>query len=30
MSPSDAGLAVCKSIKANTIEKRLLNSKGNP
>jgi len=30
MSPKDAGLEALKRIKANTIEKRLLNSKGNP
>jgi N4-(beta-N-acetylglucosaminyl)-L-asparaginase len=30
MSPKDAGLDACKRIKANTVEKRLLNSKGNP
>jgi N4-(beta-N-acetylglucosaminyl)-L-asparaginase len=30
MHPKDAGLDACKRIKANTIEKRLLNSKGNP
>jgi len=30
MHPKDAGLEACKRIKANTIEKRLLNSKGNP
>ncbi|MGZ5476438.1 MAG: N(4)-(beta-N-acetylglucosaminyl)-L-asparaginase [Thermoanaerobaculia bacterium] len=30
MSPKDAGLDVLRRIKANTIEKRLLNSKGNP
>jgi N4-(beta-N-acetylglucosaminyl)-L-asparaginase len=28
--PKDAGLAALKRIKANTIEKRLLNSQGNP
>ena len=30
MHPKDAGLDACKRIKANTIEKRLLNSRGNP
>src|SRR6266404_423999 len=30
MHPKDAGLDACKRIKANTTEKRLLNSKGNP
>ena len=30
MSPKDAGMEAFKRIKANTIEKRLLNSKGNP
>jgi N4-(beta-N-acetylglucosaminyl)-L-asparaginase len=30
MAPKDAGLEALKRIKANTIEKRLLNSKGNP
>src|SRR5262249_8893993 len=30
MHPKDAGLEVCKRIKANTVEKRLLNSRGNP
>jgi N4-(beta-N-acetylglucosaminyl)-L-asparaginase len=30
MHPKDAGLEACRRIKANTIEKRLLNSKGNP
>jgi len=30
MHPKDAGLQACRRIKANTIEKRLLNSKGNP
>ena len=30
MSPTDAGLDALKRIRANTIEKRLLNSKGNP
>jgi N4-(beta-N-acetylglucosaminyl)-L-asparaginase len=30
MHPKDAGLDALKRIKANTIEKRLLNSKGNP
>ena len=29
-SPKDAGIEALKRIKANTIEKRLLNSKGNP
>jgi len=28
--PKDAGMEVLKRIKNNTIEKRLLNSKGNP
>src|SRR3954464_5848156 len=28
--PKDAGMEACKRIKANTVEKRLLNSKGNP
>ncbi|HEV2803693.1 MAG TPA: N(4)-(beta-N-acetylglucosaminyl)-L-asparaginase [Chthoniobacterales bacterium] len=30
MHPKDAGIDACKRIKANTVEKRLLNSKGNP
>src|ERR1700704_2502567 len=30
MHPKDAGLEACRRIKANTIEKRLLNGKGNP
>lgn len=30
MSPKDAGLEACRRIKANTTEKRLRNSKGNP
>jgi N4-(beta-N-acetylglucosaminyl)-L-asparaginase len=30
MHPKDAGLDACRRIKANTIERRLLNSKGNP
>ena len=30
MSPKDAGLDACKRIKANTVEKRLLNSRGEP
>ena len=30
MHPKDAGLDACKRIKANTVEKRLLSSKGNP
>jgi N4-(beta-N-acetylglucosaminyl)-L-asparaginase len=30
MHPKDAGLDACRRIKANTIEKRLLNSNGNP
>jgi N4-(beta-N-acetylglucosaminyl)-L-asparaginase len=30
LHPKDAGLEALKRIKANTIEKRLLNSKGNP
>jgi N4-(beta-N-acetylglucosaminyl)-L-asparaginase len=30
MHPKDAGLEACRRIKANTIEKRLRNSKGNP
>jgi len=30
LSPKDAGIEALKRIKANTIEKRLLNSKGNP
>jgi N4-(beta-N-acetylglucosaminyl)-L-asparaginase len=30
LHPKDAGLDACRRIKANTIEKRLLNSKGNP
>jgi N4-(beta-N-acetylglucosaminyl)-L-asparaginase len=30
MHPKDAGLDACRRIKANTLEKRLLNSKGNP
>ncbi|HEX9421630.1 MAG TPA: hypothetical protein VF899_00205, partial [Pyrinomonadaceae bacterium] len=28
--PKDAGMEALRRIKANTIEKRLLNSKGNP
>jgi N4-(beta-N-acetylglucosaminyl)-L-asparaginase len=28
--PKDAGMEALKRIKANTIEKRLLNSRGNP
>jgi N4-(beta-N-acetylglucosaminyl)-L-asparaginase len=30
MHPKDAGLDACKRIKSSTVEKRLLNSKGNP
>lgn len=30
MHPKDAGMDACRRIKANTIETRLLNSKGNP
>ena len=30
MHPKDAGLDACRRIKANTVEKRLLNTKGNP
>jgi len=30
MHPKDAGIEACKRIKANTIEKRLLNSRGEP
>jgi hypothetical protein len=30
MHPKDAGMEALKRIKANTIEKRLLNAKGNP
>jgi N4-(beta-N-acetylglucosaminyl)-L-asparaginase len=30
MAPKDAGLDACRRIKANTVEKRLLNNKGNP
>ncbi len=30
MHPKDAGLDACRRIKANTIEKRLLNSRGDP
>jgi N4-(beta-N-acetylglucosaminyl)-L-asparaginase len=30
LSPKDAGIEALKRIKANTVEKRLLNSKGNP
>ena len=30
MSPKDAGMEALRRIKANTIEKRLLNAKGNP
>ena len=30
MSPEDAGMEALKRIKANTVERRLLNSKGNP
>jgi N4-(beta-N-acetylglucosaminyl)-L-asparaginase len=30
LHPKDAGLEACRRIKANTVEKRLLNSKGNP
>jgi N4-(beta-N-acetylglucosaminyl)-L-asparaginase len=30
MPPKDAGLDACRRIKANTIEKRLLNSRGEP
>jgi len=30
MHPKDAGLEACRRIKANTIEKRLLNSRGEP
>jgi N4-(beta-N-acetylglucosaminyl)-L-asparaginase len=30
MAPKDAGIAACKRVVANTIEKRLLNSRGKP
>ena len=30
MAPKDAGLDACRRIKANTVEKRLLNSRGKP
>lgn len=30
MSPKDAGMEALKRIRANTVEKRLINSKGNP
>jgi N4-(beta-N-acetylglucosaminyl)-L-asparaginase len=30
MHPKDAGIDACKRIKANTVEKRLLNSRGEP
>ena len=30
MHPKDAGMEACRRIKANTVEKRLLNNKGNP
>ena len=30
MHPKDAGIDACKRIKANTLEKRLLNSRGDP
>lgn len=30
MHPKDAGLEACRRIKGNTVEKRLLNNKGNP
>ncbi|HEX8280828.1 MAG TPA: isoaspartyl peptidase/L-asparaginase, partial [Chthoniobacterales bacterium] len=30
MAPKDAGLDACKRIAANTVEKRLLNSRGQP
>ncbi len=30
MSPKDAGMEACKRIAANTVEKRLLNSRGQP
>ena len=30
MHPKDAGLDACRRIRANTVEKRLLNSRGNP
>lgn len=30
MAPKDAGIDACKRIKANTVEKRLLNSRGEP
>ena len=30
MSPKDAGIAACKRVVANTIEKRLLNGRGKP
>ncbi len=30
MAPKDAGMEALKRIKANTVEKRLLNAKGNP
>ena len=30
LHPKDAGLEACRRIKANTVEKRLLNSRGEP
>jgi N4-(beta-N-acetylglucosaminyl)-L-asparaginase len=30
MHPKDAGLEACRRVKANTVEKRLLNSRGQP
>jgi len=30
MSPKDAGMEALKRIQSNTVERRLLNSKGNP
>src|SRR5439155_10211382 len=30
MHPKDAGIEACKRIKANTVEKRLLNDRGEP
>lgn len=30
MSPKDAGMEALRRIKANTVERRLLNAKGNP
>jgi N4-(beta-N-acetylglucosaminyl)-L-asparaginase len=30
MHPKDAGMEACKRIKANTVEQRLLDERGNP